>query len=232
MPKKPLQESKPEPRYLKPNPQTDNHRLYHKLLKDDTKKIVCCTGWAGVGKSCVASYYASNALNKGLCDGIVLVRSLEGVGRNPGAYPGTSEEKNEPKLRQLLNYISNYTGEDIDSLLRFKKVTICGLYDIQGMDFTNKYIIVTEAQTLTPEEMYIVVTRGGYKIVLEGDTLAKGQCTNKSIKFGNDGLSFLFSTLEGLSFVGHCCLDKPEDIMREPYIRELILRMTPILSQQ
>ena len=196
------------------------------LLKDPSKKIVCCTGFAGVGKTIVAAYYACNTMYKSEHDGIVLVRSLEGCGKNPGAYPGTDLEKNEPKLRQLISYISCYTGMSIESLILSEKVKICGLYDIQGMDFTNKFIIVTEAQTLTPEEMYIVLTRGGYKIVLEGDTLAKGQCTNKSLKFGEDGLSFLFSTLGDLDFVGQCSLDSPDDIVREPYIKDIILRMS------
>lgn len=220
-------EMKPEPRYAKPIAVTPNHKEYHKLLKDDEKKIVCCTGWAGTGKSIAAAYYGCVALNKGKCDGIVIIRSLEGVGKNPGAYPGTDIEKNEPKLRQLMNYISNFTGSDIESLIRFDKLKICGLYDIQGIDLTNKYIIVTEAQTLSPEEMYVVVTRGGYKIVIEGDTLAKGQCTNKSIKFGNDGLSFLIETIGELDFVGRCYLDSTDDIVRESYIKDIIIRMTP-----
>jgi len=219
--------SKPDyARYAPPVPITENHKRYHKLLKDKSKKIVVCTGWAGVGKSCTSAYYASQALLDKTVDGIVLVRSLEGVGKNPGAYPGTDFEKNEPKLRQILKYISSFTNTDTFSLLGNRQVIICGLYDIQGMDFTNKYILVTEAQTLTKEEMYILLTRGGYKIVLEGDTLAAGQCTNHKVKHGEDGLSFLFDKLKGLPFVGSIRMDNTEDIVRDDYIKEIIIRMS------
>lgn len=223
---KPYQEKPNYVRYDKPVPITSNHRKYHNLLKDKSKQVVVCTGWAGVGKSCTSSYYASQALLDGYVDGVVLVRSLEGVGKNPGAYPGSDVEKNEPKLRQLLRYISSFTNSDPEYLLLSQQVIICGLYDIQGMDFTNKYVLITEAQTLTPQEMYIVLTRGAKKIVLEGDTLAQGQCTNRSIKYGEDGLSFLFDKLDGLNFVGSVVMDNTDDIVRCDYIKEIIIRMS------
>jgi len=224
-----MQPKEPKPDYViydVPKPITANHKKYHNLLKDDSKKVVVCTGWAGTGKSCTSSYYASQALLDGKVNGIVLIRSLEGVGKNPGAYPGSSYEKNEPKLKQILRYIQSFTNTDIETLIQTEQVIICGLYDVQGMDFTDKYIIVTEAQTLTKEEMYILVTRGGTKIVLEGDVLARGQCTNRSIKFGEDGLSFLFEKLKGLNVVGSVRMDNTEDIVRDDFIKQVIIRMS------
>ena len=212
--------------YDKPVALTDNHRRYHSLLKNPAKKIVIASGYAGVGKTRVAAYYASQALIAGKVKSIILVRSLEGVGKSPGAYPGSDTEKNEPKLRQLLKYIASDMNQDTDTLVLTKQVVICGLFDIQGSDFSDSYVIVTEAQTITKEEMYILLTRGAYKIVLEGDTLAKGQCVNRSIKFGDDGLSYLFNKIGDMEFVGQVKLDNKEDIVRNDYIKDIIIRFS------
>lgn len=218
------------PKYAKPVPLTANHKRYHNLCKDPAKKIVLCDGWAGSGKTIVAAHYAADALRKGKVKGIIIMRSLEGLGRNPGAYPGDAYEKNEPKLRQLINYICSFTRMDVDSLLMSESLKIIGLYDLQGIDVTDYYMIVTECQTLTAEQMYSVCTRGAEKLILEGDT-CDAQLTNHSIKSGKDGLSFLMDTIGDLDFVGRVRMDSEDDIVRQDYMKQIIVRMMPALAQ-
>lgn len=216
-------------RYDKPTPITHNHKRYHNLCKDPSKKIVLCDGWAGSGKSLTAAYYAAEALKREKVKGIVIMRSLEGLGRNPGAYPGDAYEKNEPKLRQLINYICSFTRMSVESMLYTETLKIIGLYDLQGMDLTGHYMIVTECQTLTAEQMYSVCTRGAEKVILEGDT-CHAQLTNHSIKYGKDGLSFLMDTIGDLDFVGRVRMDSEDDIVRQDYMKQIILRMMPALA--
>ena len=216
-------------KYDKPIPITQHHKRYHNLCKDPSKKIVLCDGWAGSGKSIVAAYYAAEALKREKVKGIVIMRSLEGLGRNPGAYPGDVYEKNEPKLRQLINYICSFTRMSVESMLFTETLKIVGLYDLQGIDVTGYYMIVTECQTLTAEQMYSVCTRGAEKVILEGDT-CHAQLTNHSIKCGKDGLTFLMDTIGDLDFVGRVRMDNEDDIVRQDYMKQIILRMMPALA--
>jgi phosphate starvation-inducible protein PhoH and related proteins len=224
-------EEKPDYRkYDPPVPITSNHKKYHGLCKDNRKKIVCCTGWAGTSKSIVAMYYAAQEKLDRNIDGITICRSLEGVGKDPGAYPGGVREKNEPKLKQLLVYASSFFNEDIEYLLESHTVNIVGLHDIQGIDLSNQWLIVTECQTLTPEQMYQVVTRGAKKVILEGD-VCPAQLTNRKIKVGEDGLSFLINTLKGIDVFGAVEMNNENDIVRQEYMRKIIIRMMPELEK-
>jgi len=223
------EQRKPTIRYDKPIPITDNHRHYHNLCKNPEKKIVLADGWAGTGKTIVAAYYAAQALRKNSIKSIVVMRSLEGVGKDPGAYPGNSYEKNEPKLKQLLNYISAFTGTDVQSLMANEQLKVCGLYDVQGQDLTGSWLVVTECQTLTAEQMYQLCTRGAEKLILEGDT-CPAQLTNRKVKVGEDGLSFLLDTIGDLDIVGRVNMGETEDIVRQDYMKKIIMRMMPALE--
>lgn len=225
------QEYKPYiPFYPTPQPKTVNHSKYHNLCKDPNKRIVLCDGWAGCGKTIVMAYYAAKALKNEKIDGIVISRSLEGVGQYPGAYKGDPMEKNAPKLKALMNYISAFTGIDLATLIGTHRLEVQGLYDIQGQDFTRKWLLVTECQTLTPFQMYQVVTRGAEKLILEGDT-CPAQLTNTKVSSGHDGLSFLMKTIGDLPFVGRVTMHDENDIVRQDYLKQVITRMMPALAQ-
>jgi phosphate starvation-inducible protein PhoH len=219
------------PMYLPPEPKTFNHHRYHNLCNDLTKNIVLCKGWAGTGKTIVMCYYAAKRLQSGKIDRIVVTRSLEGVGKDPGAYRGDAYEKNEPKLRGLMNYISCFTGKSIESLIFQGKLVVQGLADIQGQDFTGAWLLVTECQTLTDEQMYQVITRGAEKVILEGDT-CPAQLTNNKIAIGEDGLTFLMETIGDLDFVGIVDMCNDEDIVRKEYMKQIIKRMMPALEER
>jgi len=227
------EERKPAPtnHYDAPIPITSNHKLMHNILKDWSKKVVLITGFAGTGKSICSCYYAAQALKEDKVNGIIIIRSLCGIGKDPGALPGDVLAKNLPKVSQFLKYISAFTGIDTTTLIQNDMVTIEGLHDIQGQDWSNKYVIVTESQTLGPSEMYILVSRGAEKIVFDGDTLNRGQASNKAVKYGRDGLSFLLDVLKGLPFVASVKLSNIDDIVRKDYIRDIILRITPKLDE-
>ena len=64
-------------KYTKPIPITKNHKKYHNLLKDKSKKIVVCNGWAGTSKTISAMYYACQAVLNEEVQGIVIVKDME-----------------------------------------------------------------------------------------------------------------------------------------------------------
>ena len=98
------------------------------------------------------------------------------------------------------------------------------------MDYTDYIMVVDEAELITPEMMYCICSRGATRIFINGDT-SPMQSTAKHIKQGKDGLSFLLQTMNKSSSFGMVTMDKKEDIVRDPYIREVIVNMQPKLEE-
>ena len=113
-------------------------------------------------------------------------------------------------------------------LIETGKVIIQSLYDLQGMDLTGSVLVVDEAQNINPKAMYCICTRGAEKTIINGDSCS-AQVTAKQIKSGNDGISFLINTIGDLDCVGIVEFTE-EDIVRQDFIKDIILRMTPKLN--
>ena len=214
-------------RYDKPVPITENHKKYHNLLKDSSKKIVLCNGYAGTTKSISSVYYACQAILNSIVSGMVIVKDMKDYS---GFLPGTLEEKFIPKVKQLLSYAECFLQCDYQTLLSTGTIIIQPLDYIQGTDYTDYIMIVDEAQLITPELMYSICSRGAYRIFINGDTCPM-QSTARHIKYGKDGLSFLLETMANATSFGKVTMDKEEDIVRDPYIREVIVNMQPKLEE-
>lgn len=213
-------------RYTKPIPVTENHKKYHNLLKDKSKKIVLCNGWAGTSKTVTAVYYACQAILKNESKGIVFVKEMSDTF---GYLKGDIIDKYIPKVKQLLIYAECFLQCDYETLLQNETIIIQPLAYIQGTDYTNYIMIVDEAQLITPEIMYAVCSRGADRIFINGDT-SPMQSTAKHIKQGKDGLSFLIETMSKSNILGVVNMDKEDDIVRDKYIKEIIINMQPKLE--
>jgi Predicted ATPase related to phosphate starvation-inducible protein PhoH len=217
-------------RYERPVAVTENHRKYHRYLKDKSKYIVVCDGYAGTSKSISAVYYAVQAVLRGEAKGIYLVRANEGIGKDIGYTKGTDIDKLMPILKQLTIYCSSFFNEPIESLIDSETVVLQSLYRLQGMDLTGYILIVDEAQLISPEAMYCILTRGAEKVILTGDCRPE-QCVNRSLKKGKDGLSFLMHYLGGSPMVGIVNMNSEDDIVRKGYMKEIIMKLTGSLDE-
>ena len=221
-------DSKPHyDKYTKPIPITKNHKKYHNLLKDKSKKIVVCNGWAGTSKTISAMYYACQAVLNEEVQGIVIVKDMEDLS---GFLPGDIEDKYIPKVKQLLTYAECFLQCDYHTLLSSEKIIIQPLSYIQGTDYTNYIMVVDECQLITPELMYCICARGASRIFLNGETTPM-QSTSRKIKQGKDGLSFLLQTMQKSNSVGIVTMDSEDDIVRDSYIKEIIVNMQPKLEE-
>lgn len=214
-------------RYDKPVPITENHKKYHNLLRDKSKKIVLCNGYAGSSKSITSMYYACQAVLNNEADGIVIVKDMHD---STGFIPGTVIEKFLPKVKQLLLYAECFLQCDYQTLLETNTIIIQPLAYLQGMDYSGYVMIVDEAELITPEMMYCICSRGATRIFINGDT-SPMQSTARHIKQGKDGLSFLLQTMDKSQSLGMVTMDKEEDIVRDQYIREVIVSMQPKLEE-
>ena len=214
-------------RYDKPVPITENHKKYHNLLKDKSKKIVLCNGYAGTGKSQASMYYACQAILNNEVRGIAIVKDMHD---STGFIPGTIQEKFLPKVRQLLLYAECFLQCDYQTLLDTSTIIIQPLAYLQGMDYTDYIMVVDEAELITPEMMYCICSRGATRIFINGDTNPM-QSMARHIKQGKDGLSFLLQTMDKSPSLGMVTMTEKEDIVRDPYIREVIVNMQPKLEE-
>jgi predicted ribonuclease YlaK len=224
-------ESKPDyVRYQKPTPVTTNHKLYHKLLKDQSKHFVISDGLAGSGKSITAVYYAVQAVLRGEARGIYFVRANEGIGKDIGYTKGTEIDKLLPILKQLCIYASSFFNDSIENLLFDGRIVLQSLNKLQGLDLTGYWLVVDESQLIEPEAMYCILTRGAEKTVIIGDCRPE-QSVCKRIKLGKDGLSFLLYYLGDSPSVGTVSMDQEDDIVRQGFLKEVVMKLTGALEE-
>ena len=197
------------------------------LLLDDDIKLVTLLGTAGTGKTLLAlAAGIAKVVTEQRYDKLLVARPIMPMGRDIGYLPGTKDEKLEAWMQPIfdnLTYLmstrgSGLTGQHADSKTpeqRVKRVMDSGqvvlepLTYIRGRSIPHQFIIVDEAQNLTPHEVKTIVSRvgEGTKIVLTGDV---GQIDNPYLDSSSNGLSYTVERLKGQPLVGHMTLAKSE----------------------
>lgn len=150
---------------------TPKQNQYLNSLYQNT--LIIASGPAGTGKTYLATGYAYKELMKGTFEKIIISRSNIPTGKSLGYFPGTIEEKITPWLQQILNYITDFSGNKsiTDLLLKNKQLLMIPLETMRGRSFDNSCVLVDESQNLTIEELKCISTRIGEnsKLVLCGD---------------------------------------------------------------
>jgi PhoH-like ATPase len=189
------------------------------LLMDPDIDLVTLTGSAGTGKTLLA-------LAAGLCQvlddrrysEIIVTRVTVPVGEDIGFLPGTEEEKMGPWMGALDDNLEVLTKSDAGSgewgrsatqdLMR-SKVRIKSMSFMRGRTFLNKYVIIDEAQNLTPKQMKTLLTRAGpgTKMVCLGNL---AQIDTPYLTEGSSGLTFCVDRFKGWAHNGHVMLARGE----------------------
>ncbi len=186
------------------------------LLRDDVQ-LVALTGPAGTGKTLLALAAALEQSKN--FDQIMLARPIVALSdRDLGYLPGSAEEKVRPYMQPLfdnLTVIKNAAGlnskaaENIDKMLKDKKLVIEPLAYIRGRSLPKTFFIIDEAQNLTPHEVKTIVTRAGEgsKLVFTGDVQ---QIDTPYIDAYSNGLSYMIDRMRGQDLFAHVYLYKGE----------------------
>ncbi len=193
------------------NPRNKEQHFALSALTDPNVPLVCLTGIAGSGKTFLTLLSALNALNEGLCDRIVVTRSIQPVGRDIGFLPGDLQEKMAPWMAPLVDNF-RHAFKDLsyfNSMIDRGQIEIAPLSFIRGRTFNDAFIIVDEAQNATIHELKTIVTRIGEnsKIVLMGDT---DQVDTPYINSRSNGLSIIIDKLRESDLTCHVHLSKGE----------------------
>lgn len=196
------------------------------LLLDDEVSLVTLTGGAGTGKTLLALAAAMlKSLMEERYERVLVARPIMPMGRDIGYLPGDKDEKlgawMQPifdNLEFLMQTRSSPLGQHAESktieqrlerLLADGKVIVEALTYIRGRSIPNQFLIVDEAQNLTPHEVKTIITRvgEGTKLVLTGDI---AQIDNPYLDMSSNGLSYAIERMRDLGIVGHVTLMKSE----------------------
>lgn len=189
------------------------------LLMNPECDFVTLLGQAGTGKTLLAlAAGLAQVLETKQYNEIIVTRVTVPVGEDIGFLPGTEEEKMSPWMGafddnlEVLNKSDNDAGDwgraATQDLIR-SRIKIKSLNFMRGRTFVNKFLIIDEAQNLTPKQMKTLVTRAGpgTKILCLGNI---AQIDTPYLTEGSSGLTYVVDRFKGWSHSGHVTLARGE----------------------
>lgn len=189
------------------------------LLLDDDIRLVTLVGKAGTGKTLIAlAAGLEKTVEERVYQRLVVSRPIFPLGRDIGFLPGDVEEKLKPWMQPIFDNLEFLIGptegrgrkpKDYHGLVDLGMLELEPLTYIRGRSMPNRYLIVDEAQNLTPHEIKTIITRAGEgtKVVLTGDPY---QIDNPYIDSASNGLTFVAERFKDEPIAGHITLKKGE----------------------
>lgn len=186
------------------------------LLRDDIK-LVTLMGPAGTGKTLLALACALRKVyDEGTYNKILVSRPIVPLGRDIGYLPGTKEEKLSSWMQPIfdnLEFLCASLGDEPTDTLKWvlesKKIEMEAVTYIRGRSLPKMFIIIDEAQNLTPHELKTFISRAGEgtKVVLAGDPT---QIDNPYLDKDSNGLTYTVGKFRHQQIYGHMFLEKTE----------------------
>ncbi|HEY4952514.1 MAG TPA: PhoH family protein [Verrucomicrobiae bacterium] len=194
----------------------EQHFAFDALL-DDRVKLVTLMGKAGTGKTLLAM---AAGLKRTVLDRefrrLVVARPTISMGKELGFLPGSLEEKLAPWMQPIhdaLEMLSDLNmGHDhrrSGDLMRSGAIVVEALSYIRGRSIANQFMIIDEAQNLTPLEAKTIITRvgNGTKIIFTGDPY---QIDNPYVDSSSNGFNYIVSRFRDQAIAAHIELQKGE----------------------
>ena len=189
------------------------------LLMDDDVQLVTLVGKAGTGKTLLAIAAGLHKVTEeSVFQRVLVSRPIFPLGRDIGYLPGDIEEKVSPWMQPIYDNVEflmglgraeKRDGRSHRELIDLGIIQIEPLTYIRGRSIPNQYLIVDEAQNLTPHEVKTIITRAaeGTKVVLTGDPY---QIDNPYIDSTNNGLVHIVNRFRAEKIAGHITMLKGE----------------------
>ncbi len=187
------------------------------LLMDPEVQLVTLMGKAGTGKTLLAlAAGLEQVAERDVYRRILVYRPIVPLGRDIGYLPGSKDEKLESwmepifdNLQFLVDPALESAEDKVDYLFERGWIEVEAVTYIRGRSLPKLFIIIDEAQNLTPHEVKTIVSRAGKdsKVVMAGDPY---QIDNPYLDASSNGLSTLVDKFQEQSVFGHVRLDKSE----------------------
>jgi PhoH-like ATPase len=201
------------------------------LLMNPEIDFVTLLGQAGTGKTLVAlAAGLAQVLDDKRYNEIIVTRATVPVGEDIGFLPGTEEEKMQPWMGafddnlEVLQKTDDAAGEwgraATQELIR-SRLKIKSMNFMRGRTFVDKYLIIDEAQNLTPKQMKTLVTRAGpgTKIICLGNI---AQIDTPYLTEGSSGLTYVVDRFKGWAHSGHVTLARGERSRLADYASDIL----------
>ena len=198
----------------------NEQRFCFDALLDDNIRLVAITGNAGTGKTLISLAAALD--QKDTYEEILVARpAIEMSNKTLGFLPGKLDGKIDPYMKPIFDNLAiikeasekkkgkKGTSQSVEDWAKEQKISTLVLNFVRGRSLANRFIIIDEAQNLTPHEIKTIITRAakGTKIVLVGDI---SQVDSPYQNERSNGLSYLIDRFRGQSEFAHIHLNNGE----------------------
>jgi PhoH-like ATPase len=198
-------------------PRSATQRMAFELLLDDNIQLVTLVGRAGTGKTLMALAAGLQRVVKDKrYEKMLVSRPIMPMGRDIGYLPGDKDEKLAAWMGPIfdnLKYLlhGRYSPNQLtrEQLFAQDLIELEALTYIRGRSIPNVFIIVDEAQNLTPHEVKTIISRvgEGTKMIMTGDP---EQIDNPYLDASSNGLTYCVERLKSAAIFGHMLLHKSE----------------------
>ncbi|VVE46996.1 phosphate starvation protein PhoH [Pandoraea capi] len=201
------------------------------LLMNPEVDFITLLGQAGTGKTLLAlAAGLAQTLDEKRYNEIIITRATVPVGEDIGFLPGTEEEKMQPWMGafddnlEVLQKTDDSAGEwgraATQELIR-SRLKVKSMNFMRGRTFVNKFVIIDEAQNLTPKQMKTLVTRAGpgTKLICLGNI---AQIDTPYLTEGSSGLTYVVDRFKGWGHSGHVTLARGERSRLADYAAEIL----------
>lgn len=201
-------------------PRNREQQFAMELLLDPTVQVVTLVGKAGTGKTLLAiAAGLQQVVDDEAYDKILVSRPVMPMGRDLGYLPGDVGEKLRPYMQPIYDNLEFIVAANTEARRRSTMtagqleeagyLSVEPLTYIRGRSIPKQYLVVDEAQNLTPHEVKTILTRAGEgtKVIFTGDPY---QIDNPYVDSSTNGLSFLADHFKHLDVSGHVTLMKGE----------------------
>ena len=208
---------------------TLNQKVFHDILSEEETQLILCHGIAGTGKTYVSIYKAlQDILRRGTpYEKLIIINPTVDVGNEDklGFLPGELQAKIQQYNESTFTILDKIIGKaKASKMIHDGKIEIGVLNFLRGVNLENCYVILDEAQNVSPMQIKTLMTRisENCKMIIQGDM---SQCDkykmNGITAYEKSGFYDAWFRLKGVDGVDHLAFDR-EDCIRHPLVKRIL----------
>ena len=210
-------------------PITENQQLFFNKISDFNNQLILCHGIAGTGKTYVSVYKAlQDVLRRGTpYNKLIIINPTVDVGNEDklGYLPGELDKKIQQYNESTFTILDKIVGKSrATKMVSDNKLEIGVVNFLRGVNLENCYVILDEAQNISPMQIKTLVTRISQdcKMIIQGDM---SQCdkykANGSIAYEKSGFYDMWFRTKEMKGVSHMAFNR-EDCVRHPLVKRIL----------